>query len=63
MEMLSGVLAVAVLVLDVVAIVHVWRSRIETGRKIIWSLVIVLLPMVGLVMWFVAARTFAKARL
>lgn len=63
MEMLSGILAVAVLVLDLVAIVHVWRSHIETGRKIIWSLVIVLLPVVGLVMWFVAARTFAKARL
>ncbi len=63
MEMLSGVLAVTVLVLDVVAVFHVWRSRIEIGRKIIWSLVIVLLPVVGLVMWFVAGASHAKARL
>jgi hypothetical protein len=62
METLSGMLAVVVLVLDALAIVHVWRSRIEIGRKIIWSLVIVLLPVVGLVMWFVAAGTFARAR-
>ena len=39
------------------------RTRIETGRKIIWSLVIVLLPVVGLIMWFVAAESRAKARL
>ena len=62
-ETLSGVLAVLVLVLDLVAIVHVWRTRIETGRRIIWSLVIVLLPVVGLIMWFVAAESRARARL
>ncbi len=62
-ETLSGILAVVVLVLDVLAIVQVWRTRIELGRKIIWSLVIVLLPVVGLVMWFVASGSRAKARL
>nr|WP_303622713.1 PLDc N-terminal domain-containing protein [Stutzerimonas xanthomarina] len=56
-------LALTVLVADVVAIVQIWRSRIEAGRKIIWSLVVVLLPVVGLIMWFVAAGHFAKVRL
>nr|WP_178114054.1 PLDc N-terminal domain-containing protein [Pseudomonas sp. SST3] len=56
-------LALIVLVSDVVAIVQVWRTRIEVGRKIIWSLVIVLLPVVGLIMWFIAAGHFAKVRL
>lgn len=63
METWSALLAVAVLVGDVLAIVQVWRSRIEVGRKIIWSLVIVLLPVVGLIMWLVAAGHFAKVRL
>ncbi|MBC8648421.1 hypothetical protein GYM54_01535 [Pseudomonas sp. MTM4] len=63
METWSALLAVVVLVGDVLAIVQVWRSRIEVGRKIIWSLVIVLLPVVGLIMWFVAAGHFAKVRL
>ena len=48
MESLSAPLALVVLVLDVLAIAHVWRSPIEAGRKIIWTLVIVLLPVVGL---------------
>jgi len=62
-ETWSVLLALIVLVGDVLAIVQVWRSRIEVGRKIIWSLVILLLPVVGLVMWFVAAGHFAKVRL
>jgi hypothetical protein len=63
MESLNAPLAIIVLLLDLVAIVHVWRSSIEVGRKVIWSLVIVLLPVVGLVMWAVAAGPFGKARL
>lgn len=63
MEAWSTVLALVVLVADVLAIVQVWQSRIEAGRKIIWSLVIVLLPVVGLVMWFMAAGRHAKVRL
>lgn len=63
MESLSAPLALVVLVLDVLAIAHVWRSPIETARKVIWSLVIVLLPVVGLIMWAAAAGPFGKARL
>lgn len=63
MEAWSALLALIVLVANLIAIVQIWRSRIEVGRKIIWSLVVVLLPVVGLVMWFVAAGHFAKVRL
>ena len=63
MEAWSALLALIVLVADIVAIVQIWRSRIEVGRKTIWSLVVVLLPVVGLIMWFVTAGHFAKVRL
>ncbi|MBX7273053.1 MULTISPECIES: PLDc N-terminal domain-containing protein [Stutzerimonas stutzeri subgroup] len=63
MESLSGPLAIVVLVLDVLAIAYVWRSRIEVGRKVVWSCVILLLPVVGLIMWAVAVGPFGKARL
>jgi hypothetical protein len=62
-EAWSTLLALIVLVADIVAIVQIWRSRIEVGRKTIWSLVVVLLPVVGLIMWLVAAGHFAKVRL
>ncbi|WP_217473706.1 PLDc N-terminal domain-containing protein [Stutzerimonas stutzeri] len=63
METWSTLLALVVLVADVIAIVQVWRTRIEVGRKIIWSLVVLLLPVVGLIMWFVAAGHLGKVRL
>lgn len=63
MDDLNSILAVLILLLDVLAIVQVWRTRIETGRKIIWSLVIALLPVVGLIMWFVAMSRIGKVRL
>lgn len=63
MEDLTPLLAVLVLVADLLAILHVWFRRIEFGRKIIWSLVIALLPVVGLIMWGIAAGRFAKVRL
>ncbi|MBA1265125.1 PLDc N-terminal domain-containing protein [Stutzerimonas sp. NM35] len=60
---LTPLLAVLVLIADFLAILHVWFSRIEYGRKIIWSLVIALLPVVGLIMWVIAVGRFAKVRL
>jgi len=63
MESLSGPLAIVVLVLDILAVAYVWRSGIEVGRKVVWSFVILLLPVVGLIMWAVAAGPFGKARL
>lgn len=63
MEAWSTVLALVVLVVDIVAIIQVWRSRIEAGRKIIWSLVIVLVPVVGLIMWLMASGRYARVRL
>lgn len=63
MDDLSRLLTIAVLILDVLAIAQVWRTRIEIGRKIIWSLVIALLPVVGLIMWFVAMSRIGKVRL
>ncbi|HAF91317.1 PLDc N-terminal domain-containing protein [Pseudomonas sp. S5(2021)] len=63
LDSLSLPLAILVAVLDLVALVQIWRSRIEFGRKVIWSLVVLLLPVVGLVMWAIAAGPWGKARL
>ncbi|TLX59322.1 hypothetical protein DN826_00565 [Stutzerimonas nosocomialis] len=63
METLSTILMVLVAVLDVVALFFVLRSGIEPGRKIVWSAVIILLPVVGIIMWAWAAGPLGKVRL
>lgn len=63
MEELSPLLGVLLLIANLLAILHIWSRRIEFGRKVIWTLVIALLPAVGLIMWAVAAMRLAKVRL
>ncbi|WP_187626048.1 PLDc N-terminal domain-containing protein [Pseudomonas congelans] len=40
-----------ILALDIWAIINVLKSGAETGKKILWVLLIVLLPVVGLIIW------------
>lgn len=43
---------VLVTVLDIIAIVSVLKSGAESGTKILWIVVIVLLPVLGMILYF-----------
>lgn len=47
-----GILGLIVLVLDIYAIIKVLTSSASTGSKVLWTIVIILLPVVGLILWF-----------
>ena len=47
----NGLVGLIILALDIWAIINVLKSGAETGKKILWVLLIVLLPVVGLVIW------------
>lgn len=47
----GGLFGVIVLALDIWALVHLFGSTASVGRKVMWSLLIVLLPVVGLIAW------------
>ena len=51
---LSGLLSLAILALDIWAIINVIKSGAETGIKILWVLLIVFLPVLGLIIWALA---------
>lgn len=48
----GGLLGLIILVLDVYAIVKVVQSSAGTGTKVAWIVVILLLPVLGLILWF-----------
>jgi hypothetical protein len=48
----GGILGFIVLVLDVYAIVKTVGSRASTGTKVLWIVVILLLPLLGLILWW-----------
>lgn len=51
MDAFGGILGLIILLLDIWAIVSVLRSDSDTGKKILWVLLIVILPVLGLIIW------------
>ena len=43
-----------ILALDIWAIINVLKSGAETGMKVLWVLLIILLPVLGLIIWAIA---------
>lgn len=48
----TGLLGLIHLILTVYAIVKIIQSHAGTGSKVIWIVVILLLPVLGLILWF-----------
>jgi len=48
---LTNIGGLIILVADLYAIVMILQSSARTSEKIIWTLVVLLLPLVGLVIW------------
>jgi Phospholipase_D-nuclease N-terminal len=57
----GGVLGLLIFIADIWAIVNVFGSAASTGGKVIWTVVILLLPVVGLLIWFFAGPRSARA--
>jgi hypothetical protein len=47
----GGLLGLVILILDVWAIVRIMQSGADTGTKVLWVVVILLLPVLGLILW------------
>jgi hypothetical protein len=41
-----------VLVADVWAIVNIFQSNADTAKKVIWTVLVILLPVLGFILWF-----------
>ena len=50
----NGLIGLIILALDIWAIINVLKSGAETGVKILWVLLIIFLPVLGLVIWAIA---------
>lgn len=48
----GGILGLIILILDVWAVIKTIGSGASTGSKVLWVVVIVLLPVLGLILWF-----------
>jgi hypothetical protein len=52
--MITGILGLIVLAADIYAFVNIAKSTLPTGNKILWCLLIFILPVIGFIIWVAA---------
>lgn len=53
---MKGLLSLAILVLDSIAIIDVLKSSMSSGKKALWIILILILPVIGLILYFFIGR-------
>jgi hypothetical protein len=48
----GGLLGLLILIGDVWAIINIIQSSVSNEKKLLWTLVVLLLPLLGLILWF-----------
>jgi Phospholipase_D-nuclease N-terminal len=48
----GGLFGLVVLIADVWAIVNIFQSGADTGSKVLWIVIVFLLPLLGFILWY-----------
>lgn len=56
----NGLWGLLVLVADVWAIVNIFQSSVSTGKKVLWTVLVILLPVLGFLIWLIAGPKGSK---
>ena len=48
----NGLIGILILAGDIWAILNIFQSSVSNEKKLIWIIVVVLLPVLGLLLWF-----------
>ncbi len=48
----QGLFGIIVLIADVWAIVNIFQSSADTGKKVIWTVLVIILPVLGFILWY-----------
>ncbi|MEH6497947.1 MAG: PLDc N-terminal domain-containing protein [Pseudoalteromonas distincta] len=56
----NGFLGLVILILDIWAIINIVQSNASNMAKVLWVVLVLLLPVVGLIIWFFAGPRGGK---
>ena len=57
---MSGLFWLAVVILDVYALYNIWTSSEEQIKKLIWTAIVVIAPLLGAIAWYFLGPKAAK---
>jgi hypothetical protein len=55
----GGLIGLIIFVLDIVALVSILTGSGSTERKILWTLIVIFLPVVGMILYFLFGKNSA----
>ncbi len=53
---MGPLIALVILVLDIIAIVDTVKSSMDTGKKALWIILILVLPVLGMILYFLIGK-------
>ncbi len=56
-----GLWGLIVLAADVWAIINIFQSSADTGNKVLWTVIVILLPIAGFILWYFFGPRTARA--
>jgi hypothetical protein len=56
----GGILGLVILIADIWALVKIFQSSVSTGAKLLWTILILFLPVLGLIIWLLAGPDSRK---
>jgi len=57
----NGLWGILLLIADVWAIVNIFQSSASTERKVLWTVLVILLPLIGFIVWLAAGPRTGRA--
>jgi len=57
----NGILGLLILIGDIWAIINILQSSASNQKKLVWTVIVVLLPLLGLILWFFLGPRDRKA--
>lgn len=51
-----GIIALIVLILDIIAILDILKSSGDIGKKALWIILILILPVIGMALYFLIGK-------
>jgi hypothetical protein len=53
---MQGVIGMVILILDIIAIIDLYKSKKETSQRLLWLAIILVLPFIGLLLYFLVGK-------
>ena len=57
----GGIFSLLVLIADIWAIINVAQARVDNVKKLLWIVLVLILPLLGVIIWYFAGPRAAKS--